>query len=185
MTPLRSGVLAESSLQEVVGVALDAGGDEFAHGLGGDEAGDGVTDGCDTGQAGVFHGLAEPPEVVAGIADVAQVDGAFEWDESPVGLAKPPAQGVDLAVAEWKRHFEDMGGGEAVVGDAEQEEAAAELEDGAEGAVGVPSGQASGGDDGFGLGADGADAVGEMAAAKVAGAAADLVGNERPCRMGC
>ena len=118
-----------------------------------------------------------PPEVVAGIADVAQVDGALERDEGSVGLAEPPAQGVDLAVAEWKRHFEDVAGGEALVGDAEQEEVAAELEDGAEGAVGVPSGQASGGDDGLGLGADGADAVGEVAAAKVAGTAADLVGD--------
>ena len=164
-------------LQEVVGVALEAGGDEFAHGLGRDEAGHGVADGCDTGQSGVFHGLANAAKVVAGVADVAQVDGALERDEGSVGLAEPPAHGVDLAVAEWKRHFEDVAGGEALVGDAEQEKVAAQLEDGAEGAVGVPSGQASGGDDGFGLGADGADTVGEVAAAKVAGAAADLVGN--------
>lgn len=54
---------------------------------------------------------------------------------------------------------------------------AVELEDCAKRAVGGPGGLAGGSDDGLGLGADGADAVGQVAAAKVAGAAADFVGN--------
>ena len=168
---------AGALLEKVIGIALDAGSGELAHGLGGNEAGDGVADGFDGGYAGVFHGLADAVEVVAGVADVAEIDGAIEGDQGSVGPAEAPAQNVELAVAEPEGNFEQVAGGEALVRDAEKQEAAIELEDGAEGAVGGPGGGAVGGDDGPGMAADSAEAVGEVAAAVVAGAAADLVGD--------
>ena len=171
-------------LQEVVGIAPDAGGREVAQGLGGDESGDGVADGCDGGYASVFHCLADSVEVVAGIVDVAQIDGVLEGYEAAIGLAEPAAQGVERAAMGPESHLEDVAGGKRLVGDAEQQETSAELEDRAERIIGSPGGGAAGGDDGLGVETNGAEAVREVTAALLAGAAADFVGDGSHVRRG-
>ena len=101
-------------LQEVVGIAPDAGSSEVAQWLGGNEAGDGVANGCDSGYASVFHGLANAVEVVAGIVDVSEVYGVLEGDKGAVWSTESATQGVELAVMEPESNFEDMAGGKGL-----------------------------------------------------------------------
>ncbi len=164
-------------LEEVVGIAFDSRGGEFVHRPRRDEACDGVADRCDSGDVGVFHVLAEAIEVVSGIVDVAQIDSVLEGYEAAGGLAEAASQSVELAVMEPESNFEYMAGGKGLVGDSKQQELSVQLENCPQWIVGRPGGGTASGDDRFGLGTDGAEAVGEVAAALIAGAAANLVGN--------
>ena len=126
-------------LEEAVGVVAGEVAGRGAKVVGVEEAGEGVADGGEFDEAGVFHALAEAVVVAAGVPGQRRSADADEGRGGAVAVAHAALRDAGLSVRQFEPDLAQVHGGEVLVGDAEEQIAAVAVEDLAHGAVGVPA----------------------------------------------
>ena len=130
-----------------------------------EQARNGIAHLADSDQAGVFHALAEPVEIAAGVPGLRRAADADKRRERAVRAAHRALDPNGLSIRYLQLDFGDVYRREVLVGHAQQEVPAVAVADLPHGTVGVPGRFATGGHNSLGERADGGNAVPEVNAA--------------------